>query len=116
VLAGLVIGLIITSSEFLDRERSRFFAQVISYIGSFGISTIFYLWASTDARAYSRTRWFVLLFAVLWFFALFLSQFGYLLATRGLKRGSLACLKFVGFIALFSGLLYFLLSTLFAQR
>ena len=74
------------------------YAKLASILWFLGFAGIFFSWARIDAPAHGRSRRSAAVFAVLWPLLFLFAHIGYLFFTRGLRGGTLASLKFTGFL------------------
>lgn len=75
------------------------YAKLASILWVVGFTGIFFSWARIDAPAHGRSRGSATVFAVLWLLFFLLAHVAYLFFTRGLRDGTFATLKFIGFLS-----------------
>jgi drug/metabolite transporter (DMT)-like permease len=109
VAAFLFAGTFAISIE--PKARSVFYTDLVSLVTTIGAAIIFYAWAKQDAPEYNVSQRAVLWFSVSSVLLIFLSYFGYLLYSRGLRRGTVALLKLSAFLIA----LFFTLSVIWLQ-
>jgi hypothetical protein len=82
----------------MDHLRARIRSSVvISAVWALGFITLFASWALKDAAEHGKTKTIALTFTIAWFLLPVLAVFPYLFATRGLRHGLIASLKFLFF-------------------
>ena len=82
---------------------SHIYTVGATIIWALGFITCFTSWAWRDAPEHGKPRMAVCLFTAAWCVVFALAMFPYLLYTRGMKPGAIACLQFFGFCVVCAG-------------
>lgn len=91
-----VLPLLLVALSFSGSlPTSEFHSAVLSLIWGVGLVSIFASWSLRDAPAHGKSLYVALGFTAAWFLVFVLAVFPYLFATRGIKRGLVASLKFL---------------------
>lgn len=84
--------------------RGELHQTIWSVIWGLGLVVVFASWALRDVAVQGKSVYLAVAFTAAWFIVFFLAAIPYFFATRGLRRGAISTLRYLGFVgACFGG-------------